>query len=78
MKTHAFDGVSFFSGLIITTIGLLFLLPEEPTGIFDAIGNVGTWFWPAILLAIGLAVLVPVLTPTKKSAESESEDDYAS
>ena len=28
MKTHKFDGVSFFSGLFIAAIGLLYLIPN--------------------------------------------------
>ncbi len=65
MKTHNFDPVSFFSGVTLTLIGLLFLLPGTPTGIFDAMGKLGSWFWPALLLAIGAAVLIPVVLPHK-------------
>ena len=75
MKTHNFDGVSFFSGLVITVIGLLFLIPNEPTDIFDAIGTLGSWFWPVLLLAVGIAVLIPVVIPSKRDGQIESETD---
>lgn len=75
MKTHNFDGVSFFSGLVITVIGLLFLIPNEPTDIFDAIGALGSWFWPVLLLAVGIAVLIPVVIPSKRDDQIESETD---
>ena len=75
MKTHNFDGVSFFSGLVITVIGLLFLIPNEPTDIFDAIGTLGSWFWPVLLLAVGIAVLIPVVIPSKRQDQIESETD---
>jgi hypothetical protein len=65
MKTHRFDGVSFFSGLIITAIGLVFLIAPEPGDIFDVLGGLGSWFWPVLLLAIGIAVLVPALVPSR-------------
>ena len=71
MKTHRFDAVSFFSGLVITAIGLVFLLANEPGDIIDAIGGLGNWFWPLALLIIGVAVLVPALIPKKESDELE-------
>lgn len=73
MKTHRFDGVSFFSGLIITAIGLVFLLANEPGDIIDAVGRLGNWFWPLVLLIIGIAVLVPALAPKKDSDEPEPD-----
>lgn len=72
MKTHKFDPVSFFSGLAITVIGLVFLLANEPGDIFDAIGRMGNWFWPLLLLIVGIAVLIPALIPKKETDELES------
>ncbi len=73
MKTHEFDAISFFSGVVITGIGLLFLIPNSPSDIFDLIARMGNWFWPAVLLAIGTAVLVPVFMPKR----NEKEDDQS-
>lgn len=70
MKTHKFDGVSFFSGLLIMAIGLLYLIPNTPSDIIDAITGLGGWFWPILLLALGVAVLVPVIW-TRDSTEKE-------
>ena len=61
MKTHKFDGVSFFTGLLITVIGLLYLIPNTPSDIIDAITGLGAWFWPILLLALGVAVLIPAI-----------------
>lgn len=69
MKTHKFDGVSFFSGLVITAIGLLYLIADTPSDIFDAVGRLGNWFWPLLVLAIGIAVLIPALVPKKDQDE---------
>jgi hypothetical protein len=63
MKTHRFDAISFVSGLIITLLGLAFLIPQTPVDVVDAITNLGSWFWPVILMVIGVAVLVPVFLP---------------
>ena len=73
MKTHRFDGVSFFSGLVITVIGLLFLLPRAPTGLFAAIRGAGVWFWPLLLLSIGLVVLIPAIVRQTSDEDGESE-----
>lgn len=75
MKVHKFDGVSFFSGLFITAIGLVFLIANKPGDVFDAIGSIGNWFWPLLLLIVGVAVLVPALIPKRQSEEPESETD---
>lgn len=75
MKTHKFDGVSLFSGLMITGIGLVFLISNDPSDIVGIISKLGTWFWPVLFLVIGIAILVPVLTPEKKLEQLESETD---
>jgi hypothetical protein len=72
MKTHRFDPVSFISGLVITLLGLAFLIPQTPVDIVDALTSLGTWFWPAVLLLVGIAILVPVFLP-KQEDEEKSE-----
>jgi len=68
MKTHKFDVLSFVSGLVMTLIGLLFLLPAEPSDVFAILGDIGNWFWPVLLTVVGVAVLAPL-------AWSRSQDD---
>ena len=74
MKSHKFDGVSFFSGLVIVLLGLVFLIPNAPSDIIDAIGRLGSWFWPILLVAVGVAILIPVLMPSKKDPTEELEE----
>jgi hypothetical protein len=74
MKPHTFDPVSFFAGLVISGIGLLFLLPREPGDIFDFIGNIGAWFWPVLLLTIGGAILAPIVFRRPAQDQEEGED----
>ena len=73
MKSHKFDGVSFFSGLVITAIGLMFLIPNSMSDLVDAITGFGIWFWPILFLGIGLAVIIPALLPKKKDEELDTE-----
>lgn len=73
MKTHRFDAISFFSGLVIALLGLVFLIPQTPVDIVDALTDLGSWFWPAVLLVIGIAVLIPVFLP--KEAEEEDLEE---
>jgi hypothetical protein len=71
MKSHRFDAVSFIAGLIFTALGLLFLIPQTPDQLVDMIMNSGSWFWPILLVAIGLAVIIPALLP-KSDEEPEA------
>jgi hypothetical protein len=75
MNTHRFDGVSFFSGLIITLLGLVFLIPNAPSDVFDAISKLGNWFWPILFLAVGIGILIPVLIPSNKHETGEPEKE---
>ena len=73
MKTHKFDTVSFLSGLVIIAIGLVYLLPNDPGDIWNALTNVGSWFWPVVFVVVGLAVLVPLIIPKKANDDSAEE-----
>jgi len=76
MKTHRFDPISFVSGLVITLLGLAFLIPQTPVDVVDVLTDLGGWFWPVLLLAVGVAVLLPVVLPNKDKPTQgpESED----
>lgn len=75
MKIHKFDPISFLAGLVIAGIGLAFLLLPELGNIIDFFTDAGAWFWPIVLLAVGLAILLPVLTrPAGLKDGDESEE----
>jgi hypothetical protein len=74
MKSHRFDPISFFSGVIIIAIGLIFLLPVGPVEIAATFSNLSVWLWPIVFIAVGLAVLIPGLVPGKGAASSGSPD----
>lgn len=74
MKTHKFDSLSFLAGLVITAIGLAFLLLPEVGDIIDLFTDAGSWFWPVVFVAVGIAVLAPLATrDTGKEAEEETD-----
>ncbi len=60
MKLHRFDPLSFIAGLIATGVGLAFLIPESPTDVLGVVDDIGAWFWPVVLVVIGLAILAPL------------------
>jgi hypothetical protein len=71
MKRHRFDALSFVAGVLAMATGLVFLVAAEPTDIVDVIVNMGEWFWPAVLLAVGLAIVVPVLVSGPRTKPSD-------
>ena len=70
MKSHRFDAISFISGLVVALVGLVFLVPQTPVDLIDAVTSLGAWFWPVLLLAIGVAILVPVFL-TRRDEDDE-------
>jgi hypothetical protein len=57
MERHRFDSVSFVFGLIFLGLALVFGLPETPWDFFSS-GVLGLVV-PAIVIAVGLALLAP-------------------
>lgn len=74
MKTHRFDALSFIVGVLATLLGLAFLLPKEPTDIFDIVDTFGGWFWPAVLVLIGVAILAPLASRRSPMTDQTNED----
>jgi hypothetical protein len=60
MKTHRFDSLSFLAGLMMTVLGLAFLVYPRFGDLIDAITDAGAWFWPIVFIAIGIAILAPM------------------
>jgi len=71
MKPHRFDAISFISGLVATVVGLVFLVPQTPVDLIDAVTSLGAWFWPVLLLVVGIAILVPVFM-TRSGQDEET------
>jgi hypothetical protein len=72
MKSHKFDAISFISGAVAFALGLAFLVPQTPVGLIDMITSLGAWFWPAVLVVVGIAILVPVFA-SRGTEDAEME-----
>lgn len=70
MKRHKFDPLSFAFGVIYTLIGLLFLIPVTAVDLVPALTMSLRWIWPAAILGIGAAVLIPLLRRPPTDDES--------
>jgi hypothetical protein len=75
MKPHRFDAISFISGAVATALGLAFLIPQTPVGLIDMITSLGAWFWPAVLVVVGIAILVPVFASRAADEETVEEQE---
>jgi hypothetical protein len=76
MKTHSFDALSFMAGLFITAIGLTFLLLPGFSEIVDFLTDSGAWFWPVVLIAIGVGVLAPLaVKSTRRDDDWEDQSE---
>lgn len=73
MKLHEFDSLSFIAGLVITAIGLVFLLLPEVGDIVSLFTDAGSWFWPLVFIAAGVAVLAPMTRRTGEADDEESD-----
>jgi hypothetical protein len=60
--------------LVAALVGLVFLVPQTPLDLVDAVTSLGAWFWPVLLLVIGIAILVPVFM-SRGGDEGRVEDE---
>lgn len=75
MKTHEFDVLSFLAGLFMTGIGLVFLLLADIGTIIGALTDAGAWFWPVLLIVVGIAVLLPAATRRRADETTRDHDE---
>ncbi len=73
MKLHKFDPVSFIFGVLIAATGLVFLVMPDAGGIIDLVTDFGSWFWPTVLIAIGLGILAPLLGRKDEAEKAEND-----
>lgn len=71
MKRHTFDALSFIAGLAFAGIGLAFLLIPDLSNLVHTFRNAASWFWPMVLVVIGLAVIAPAVTRGRDEDDAE-------
>ena len=69
MKRHPLDPWSLIGGVILTGLGLLFLIPVEPFDFTDTFRNIAGWAIPVLVILVGLAMIAPAVR--RRSGESE-------
>lgn len=57
MTRHDLDLFSLLSGLVLSGIAL--------AALFDVSADIGPWVWPGVLIAVGVVVLVSVLSSAR-------------
>lgn len=76
MKTHRFDALSFLAGLVMTGIGLAFLLLPEIEDIVSVLTDAGAWFWPLVFVGVGIAVLAPLVSRDPDADEGDNDVEF--
>lgn len=75
MKVHSFDVLSFLAGLVITAIGLAFLLLPDVGDIIDVFTDGSSWIWPIVFITIGVAVLIPLTARSGEKVDGDQSDE---
>ena len=70
MKRHQLDPWSLIGGVVLTGLGLLFLIPAEPFDLTNGFRNLFGWALPVLVVLIGLALVAPAL---RRRDEEQSE-----
>lgn len=68
MKRHVFDPISLVTGVLFAGLGIAFLTGNPPYGDSDP-----AWVWPAVIVALGLALLIGTRDGQPPSAEPEEQ-----
>jgi hypothetical protein len=69
MKRHQLDPWSLIGGVVLTGLGLLFLIPAEPFDLTNGFRNLFGWALPVLVVLVGLALIAPAL----RNRQDESE-----
>lgn len=78
MKLHKFDSLSFIAGLVMTLIGLAFLLLPEVGDIAGLLTAAASWFWAVVFVVAGIAVLAPMASRGRPEADVERDQSRPS
>ena len=73
MKRHQIDIWSFIGGVVLTGLGLLFLIPTNPFDFTNGFRNLVGWALPVLVVLVGLAMIAPTLKRRRQETETEAE-----
>lgn len=66
MRPHRLDPTSLIAGLLFVGLGLVFLSDQAGTIDLEV-----RWIWPALLIGLGVALLVPRRAPDDEVGRRE-------
>lgn len=69
MKRHQLDPWSLISGIVLTGLGLLFLIPADPFDLTNGFRDLFGWAMPVIVVLVGLALIAPALRRSREEGE---------
>lgn len=69
MKQHQLDPWSLIGGVVLTGLGLLFLIPAEPFDLTNGFRTLFGWAFPVIVVLIGLALIAPAIRRSQERTE---------
>ena len=77
MKRHQLDIWSLIGGVLLTGLGLLFLIPTDPFDITNGFRNLLGWALPVLVVLVGLAMIAPAIKRSREEKETDllSEPD---
>jgi len=75
MKKHPLDIFSLIFGVFFLALGLAFLLPATGEQLAESLQQVFSWGGPVLVIAAGLALLLPSLRRREKVAPPEELED---
>ena len=68
MKRHPLDPWSLIGGVVLTGLGLLFLI-SEPFDFTNGFRNLFGWALPVLVVLVGLALIAPALRKQRDESE---------
>ena len=69
MKRHQLDPWSLIGGVVLTGLGLLFLIPTEPFDLTNGFRNIFGWGLPVLVILVGLALIAPAFRRREEASE---------
>jgi hypothetical protein len=76
MKRHPLDPWSLIGGVVLTGLGLLFLIPAEPLDLTNGFRNLFGWALPVLVVLVGLALIAPALRKQQDESELPPPPDH--
>jgi hypothetical protein len=75
MKRHQLDPWSLIGGVVLTGLGLLFLIPPEPFDLTNGFRDLFGWALPVLVVLVGMALIAPAIRRRQDETEVSPPPD---